>query len=73
MSNAAATGYAESQHNLGTMYYLGNGVTQDYQQAFNWYSKAKEQGYVHRMIFHVNLLTVRLILSWRAFKTIMFR
>ena len=73
MSNAAATGYAKSQYDLGSMYYFGDGVTQDYQQAFNWYSKAKEQGYVHRMIFHVNLLTVRLILSCRAFKTIMFR
>jgi TPR repeat protein len=26
------------------MYYQGKGVTHDYQQAFNWYSKAAEQG-----------------------------
>ena len=33
-NEAAKTGYADVQHSLGSMYYLGYGVTQDYQQAF---------------------------------------
>ena len=30
---------------LGFCYYHGKGVTQDYAQAANWFSKAKEQGH----------------------------
>jgi len=41
----AKAGEIESQFNLGMMYYEGNGVTQDYQQAKLWYQKAAEQGF----------------------------
>ena len=41
---AAEQGSAVSQHNLGLMYYLGQGVKQDYTQAAVWFRKAAEQG-----------------------------
>ena len=40
----AQQGYAEAQSNLGRMYDNGRGVTRDYKQAVNWYTKAAEQG-----------------------------
>ena len=36
---------AEAQFNLGVMYYDGEGVTRDYQQAFTWFKKAADQGH----------------------------
>ena len=33
-----------TQKNLGTMYYNGQGVPQDYAQAAYWYRKAADQG-----------------------------
>ena len=35
---------AEEQYHLGWRYENGRGVTQDYDQAFQWYTKAAEQG-----------------------------
>jgi len=32
------------QHNIGTAYYFGRGVKQDYSQAYIWFRKAAEQG-----------------------------
>jgi TPR repeat protein len=40
----AEQGNAEAQNLLGEMYFLGKGVTQDYQEAAKWYRKAAEQG-----------------------------
>jgi TPR repeat protein len=40
----ANQGYAEPQNYLGSMYYNGNGVNQDFTQAVYWYQKAAEQG-----------------------------
>ena len=42
---AAEQGVANSQLNLGLMYYTGDGVSQDYQEAMVWYRRAAEQGY----------------------------
>ena len=36
---------AESQYSLGTMYELGEGVTEDDKEAFKWFSLAASQGY----------------------------
>jgi hypothetical protein len=33
-------------YNLGTLYYRGEGVTQDYKQAADWYRKAAQIGHV---------------------------
>jgi hypothetical protein len=41
---AAEQGYAPAQSGLGILYDLGQGVSQDYQQALSWYAKAAEQG-----------------------------
>lgn len=41
----ADQGVAEAQHNLGVMYFNGDGVRQDYAEALKWYRKAAEQGY----------------------------
>jgi Skp family chaperone for outer membrane proteins len=44
-TKAAGQGDGEAQLNLGKMYHNGQGVAQDYQQAFKWYSSAGSQGY----------------------------
>lgn len=41
---AAEQGHVGAQSRLGFMYYAGQGVTQDDQQAMIWYRKAAEQG-----------------------------
>ena len=41
---AADQGDARAQNYLGLMYYYGQGVQQDDQQAVQWYRKAAEQG-----------------------------
>jgi TPR repeat protein len=38
-------GHADAQNNLGTCYYNGQGVPQDYAQAAGWYRKAADQGF----------------------------
>ena len=43
-SRAAKQGYAQSQLDLGRMYYYGWGVIQDYELALKWYALAAEQG-----------------------------
>ena len=45
VSAKAEQGDARAQYNLGSMYYNGKGVTQDYKEAVKWYTKAAEQGY----------------------------
>ena len=40
----AERGHADAQHNLGVMYFKGNGVPQNYAEALNWYKRAAEQG-----------------------------
>jgi len=40
----AINGDANAQNDLGCMYYKGQGVKLDYQEAVNWYRKAAEQG-----------------------------
>ncbi len=37
---AAEQGYVEAQFNLGSMYYHGYGVPQDYAQAYMWFNLA---------------------------------
>ena len=41
---AAEQGFAPAQDSLGSAYYYGKGVTQDYNEAVKWYRKAAEQG-----------------------------
>lgn len=43
---AAEAGLDLAQYNLGVLYYTGQGVAQDYQQAFVWTNKAAEQGHM---------------------------
>ena len=43
---AAEQGSAAAQFRLGTMYYFGQGVPRDYQEAALWYRKAADQGSV---------------------------
>ena len=40
-------GVADSQWRLGIMYYLGQGIPQDYSEAARWYRLAAEQGYAN--------------------------
>jgi hypothetical protein len=42
---AAEQGNADAQSKLGTMYYDGQGLPQDYSQALYWSRKAADQGY----------------------------
>ena len=44
LRTAAETGNMKAQYDLALMYYTGQGVPQDYQQAVRWYAKAAEAG-----------------------------
>ncbi len=44
LKKAAEQGDVYAQVGLGLMYYIGQGVTKDYQQAFKWYEMAANQG-----------------------------
>ena len=41
---AAEQGSASAQYNLGVMYYNGQGVPQNYQLAYMWFSRAAAKG-----------------------------
>ncbi len=45
----AKVGYSPAQYNLGVMYYNGNGVPQDYVQAYKWINLATSQGYKYAL------------------------
>jgi TPR repeat protein len=45
MRKAAEAGDAVAQYNLGLMYHDGEGVPEDYAEAFKWFRKAAEQRY----------------------------
>lgn len=55
---AAQQGYVDAQIALGNFYYLGNGVPQDYAQAFAWLSMAADQGNQEAVKFYSDLLKV---------------
>src|SRR5665811_1005595 len=40
-------GNADAQFNLGSLYYQGWGIPQDYQEAVRWFRKAAEQRQLH--------------------------
>ena len=40
---AADNGHIDAQYIVGRMYYLGEGVTQDYSKAASWFDKAANQ------------------------------
>ena len=42
--NKAEQGDADAQYELGRMYIVGDGVPQDYDEAFRWFWKSAEQG-----------------------------
>ena len=46
----AEQGNAEAQFNLGSLYYQGWGVPQDYKEAAQWMRKAAEQGHVFAQV-----------------------
>ena len=43
--HAASAGYAQSMHELGTMFYLGDGLPENYENAAHWYRQAAERGF----------------------------
>jgi TPR repeat protein len=45
MRMAAERGYAGAQYRLGVIYAGGQGVPQDWEQSFDWYLQAANQGY----------------------------
>jgi len=42
--NDTSSTQSQGQYSVGTMYYLGRGVSKDKQQAKIWYEKAKAKG-----------------------------
>ncbi|MBT5469937.1 MAG: hypothetical protein HOK41_04995, partial [Nitrospina sp.] len=42
---SAEQGVADAQYKMGTFYYMGKGVPQDYKEAVKWYRLAAEQGF----------------------------
>jgi TPR repeat protein len=45
----AAIGNAEAQYELGVMYYSGEGIPRDFQEALSWFRKAADQGVARAM------------------------
>src|SRR5690625_6853155 len=45
IKNSSKQEYAPAKSSLGSMYYNGQGVQQDYMQALQWFKKAAQQGY----------------------------
>lgn len=45
LKSMAEKGNTRAQSHLGVMYYKGQGVPKDYQEAVKWFSKAAQQGY----------------------------
>lgn len=43
ITKSAEQGDAPAQYNMGVSYFFGNGVSQDYKQAIDWFLKATEQ------------------------------
>ena len=41
----AEKGDATAQHDIGTMYYYGDGVAQDYSEAVKWWRMAAQDGH----------------------------
>ncbi len=48
---AAEQGLPIAEHNLGGLYFKGNGVPQDYKEALRWYQKAAEAGFAPAQSF----------------------
>lgn len=46
IQDKALRGDMTAQYNMGSMYSIGEGVPQDYNQAFNWFEKAAKQGHI---------------------------
>jgi TPR repeat protein len=44
LKRRAESGNMQAQNNLGLAYHSGDGVAQDYTEAFQWYERAAEQG-----------------------------
>lgn len=42
----AVNGDMTAQYNMGSMYSIGEGLSQDYSQAFSWFEKAANQGHI---------------------------
>ena len=55
----AEEGYAPAQLYLGVLYEKGCGVPQDYEQAKEWYTRAKQNGHenAHLFLDHLKLIT----------------
>ncbi|MCL2211494.1 MAG: DUF1963 domain-containing protein, partial [Treponema sp.] len=51
LTSAMNTGGAAEQFEMGLCYYLGDGVEQDYDAAFLWFSKAAEQNYAKAQLY----------------------
>ncbi|MDP5070034.1 MAG: sel1 repeat family protein [Congregibacter sp.] len=50
LKEAAASGHAKAQSELGALYLDGRGVVQDFVQASAWYQKAADQGDADAML-----------------------
>lgn len=62
----AENGDVQAQYRLGGMYFHGQGVKQDDQEALKWYLKVAEQGYDHA---RVRCDWLRLSMSRKSSKT----
>jgi len=51
----ANKGNAKAQFNLGVMYFMGEGVEQSYNTAFEWFTLSADQGNADAQFFLLNL------------------
>lgn len=63
---AAEHNFAPAQNNIGNLYFYGNGVEKDVNEAFKYYKLSADQGKIHLFL----LLHLRL---WSSFFSSLFR
>ena len=59
----AKNGDDKAQFQLGLAYYNGNGVKQNYREAYHWFSKAKEQGNNEAKNWLVQLILIHILID----------
>ncbi len=64
---AAQEGHILAQYHLGVCYFFGCGVAQNYNDAFLWYKKAVDQGYIPAI---TNIQEILISIEKNSYKTL---
>jgi len=70
---AANNGHVYAQHNLGAMYYEGQGLPKDIDKSIKWYTLASKQGYENSQyslaILHEEIMNYTQAYAWASVLT----